>query len=164
MAVGQSLFATDAKGMILPGSSMATWGKRNNHPVLKFDAASTETAYYEGILPTTYDGGSITVDIDWMAATATTGNVIWSVAIERMQVGTGDLDSDGFASAVTGSASAAPGTSGVMQRTSIQITGGNLDSLAEGERFRLQVNRLGGNGSDTMAGDAELLGVYGRES
>lgn len=39
-----------------------------------------------------------------------------------------------------------------------------MDSLAAGEAFRLKVTRDADNASDTMAGDAELIGVEIKET
>jgi hypothetical protein len=111
-----------------------------------------------------YAGGGITVRIAWMATSAVTGNVIWSAAIERGDTGT-DHDADSFASAQNSAAAAAAGTSGDPTYTEIAFTNGaQIDSLAVGEHFRIKISREASNGSDTMSGDAELLGIEIRET
>ena len=105
----------------------------------------------------------VTVTLVWMATTATSGNVVWSVAIERDDTAT-DLDTDSFATANTATA-AAPATSGAPAYTTIAFTNGaQMDSLAVGEAFRLKVQRTGSSGSDTATGDAELLAVEIKET
>ena len=146
-----------------PTSNYATPDTRNNHPVLDFDAAAVESAIFSGILPNHYQGGGLTVKLHWAATSATSGNVVWNVYIER--VGTAqDMDSDSFASAQTAT-TATSGTSGILVVTSIAFTSGaQMDSLAAGEVFRIKVEREGSNGSDTMTGDAELRLVEIRET
>ena len=53
--------------------------------------------------------------------------------------------------------SSTSGTSGIITTTSITCT--SIDGIAAGEPFRLKIARLPADGSDTMAGDAELVAV-----
>lgn len=164
MASGDTLaFLTPLAGE-LPGSTFATPDVRNNHPVLDFDAGADEIAYFTAVLSRAYSGGGITVRIYWAASSATTGNIVLSVAFERIADEAQDIDSDGFATANTATA-AAPATSGMIQYTDITFTNGaQIDSVAVGELFRISVSRLGTNGSDTMTGDAEVAGIELRET
>lgn len=163
MASGDTLLTFTPLANQPPASSYATFDTRNNHVVLDFDASADEAAIFGDVLPRHYAGGGITVTIVWMATTATSGNVVWSVAIERMDTAT-DLDADSFATANTATA-AAPATSGAPAYTTIAFTSGaQMDSLAVGEAFRIKVSRTGSSGSDTMTGDAELLRVELKET
>jgi len=106
--------------------------------------------------------GSMTIDIDWYADTATSGNVIFDAAALAYTVGTDStsIETAAFATAVTSSATACSGTAHVPVRTTITLTtGSQQDSAATGDFFQLLIQRLGGNGSDTMAGDAQVIGV-----
>lgn len=164
MASGDTLYTATAYANEPPSSNYATLDTRNQHPVLDFDADTDESAVFAGVLPRAYAGGGLTVRLGWMATSATSGNVVWNVAIERWQDETDDLDSDSFAAAQAATA-AAPGTSGAVQYTDVAFThGAQMDSLAAGEGFRLKVTRDADNGSDTMAGDAELISVEVRET
>ena len=148
-----------------PAASYATFDTRNSIPVLDFDAAVDESVIFAGRLPSTYAGGGITVDIYWMATSATSGTCRWLAAWEREDLAT-DHDANAFA-AVQGTGGAAPGTSGFAQKTSIAFTNGaQMDSTAAGEPFRLLVTRDGdgSTGTDDMAGDAELMYVAVRET
>jgi hypothetical protein len=146
-----------------PSSSYATPDYRNGHPVLDFDASLDEAAIFEDRLPRTYTGNGLTVSLEWMASSATSGNVVWGLSMERHDTGT-DLDADSYATEVTAGV-ACSATSGAPTYTEIALTSGaQMDSLALGESFRLRVRRLGTNGSDTMTGDAELKSVTVRET
>lgn len=163
MASGDTLLTFTPLANQPPASTYATFDTRNGHVVLDFDASADEVAVFGDVLPRHYAGGGVTVTLVWMATTATSGNVVWSVAIERDDTAT-DLDTDSFATANTATA-AAPATSGAPAYTTIAFTNGaQMDSLAVGEAFRLKVQRTGSSGSDTMTGDAELLGVEIKET
>jgi hypothetical protein len=135
-------------------SSFATLDTRNSIAVLDFDDAATESAVFVGIMPEAASLGSgLTVNLDFMATTATSGNVRWSVAFERC---TTDLDSDSFDTA-TAATAATSGTSGIVSAGSITCTA--IDGITAGDLFRLRVQRLGADAADTMTGDAELVAV-----
>jgi hypothetical protein len=143
-----------------PSSSFATLDTRNAHPTLDFDASSAESAVFTFVLPTDYSGAGITVMLYWAGTSATSGNVMWQAALEAAAAGSQDTDSDGFATAQAFSAAAANGTSGVLTKSSLNISNGaNMDSIAAGDMFRLKITRDAANGSDTMTGDAELMRV-----
>lgn len=147
-----------ALGGNAPVSNPATFNTRNTTPVLEFDTTTQEATVFVGVLSSGYAGRGITVSIHWAAATATSGTVGWDVAIERVGAGSQDLDSDGFATAQTITATTVPGTSGFIAITSVDISNGaNMDSLAAGEFFRLRVRRDVTN--DTATGDAQLVAV-----
>lgn len=165
MASGDTLVVFSATEGIPPASNYATQDLRNVHPVLDFDDSTDETAYFEGFLPRNYAGGGLTVTLIWAATSATSGTCRWSVAIERQDTGT-DLDGNSFATAQT-TGGAASATSGKPTYTTIAFTAGTqMDNLAAGEAFRLDVTRDadGTSGTDDMTGDAELLRVEIKET
>jgi hypothetical protein len=140
-------------------TAFATLDTRNSIAVLDFDDAATESAVFVGILPEAADVTSgLIVSLRWMATTATSGDVRWSVAWEKSNT---DLDSDSFDTATAATATA-NGTSGIVTVTNITCT--TIDSLAAGDLFRLRVQRVGGDGADTMTGDAELVAVEVRSA
>jgi hypothetical protein len=144
-----------------PASNYPQIDTRNNHPILAFDQTTVETVYFTGVLPNTYTGNGLTVDLDWCAV-PTSGNVGWNVAIEA--ISGQDIDSDGFASDNAVAGVAVNGTSGIKSRSTVAITNGaNMDSLAAGQPFRLRVKRDTSTGSNA-AGDAQLLAVHIRET
>lgn len=164
MASGNTLITFTPAANEPPTSNPATLDSRNGHPVLDFDASTDESAIFSGVLPRSYSGGGLTVTPIWGGTSATTGNVVWNAKFERLEDEGTDMDSDSFASAQAATG-AAPSTSGALQYTPITFTSGaQMDSLAAGEMFRLKVTRDADNGSDTMAGDAELVGVEIKET
>lgn len=164
MSAGNLLCTLSPHGNQPPASGYATFDTRNSHLVLEFDDASTESAYWQCLMPRHYAGGGVTATIVWMGATATSGNVVWGVAFERHDDEVTDLDADSFATAGTATAATAA-TSGAVQYTAIAFTNGAaMDSIAAGEAFRIRVQRVGGDAADTMAGDAQLLCVEVRET
>jgi hypothetical protein len=142
-----------------PASAFATLDTRNSHPVLDFDAGTDESAVFRGVLPSAYAGGGLNVKLIWAATSATAGNVLWYVGMERIPAGSLDIDADSFG---TGNSSvvATDSVSGETTETTITLSSGaQMDSTAAGEMFRLVVIRDANNASDTMTGDAELLAV-----
>ena len=141
-----------------PATLYATLNTRNGHPVLEFDAATDWAAVFTGVLPRHYAGGGIAVYVHYAMATATTSDVIWETAFERIGDGVQDIDSDGFAAANSSGAITVPATSGNVDIVTIAHTaGGQLDSLAVGEAFRLKINRNAD--TDGAAGLAQLIAV-----
>lgn len=146
-----------------PATNYATLDTRNAHPVLDFDTTTGESAVWTFVLPASYNGGGITVDVAYSCTSATTGTVGFTVEIERIADSTLDIDADSFATAQTITAVTVPGTSGHVDVASVGITdGANMDSLAAGEQGRIRITRDVGN--DDAAGDAELHWVRIRET
>lgn len=131
---------------------------------MAFDTTTSETAYFEGVMPQNYAGGNLTVYLTWNAATATSGNIGWLVTWEAVLAGTLDVDGDSFATAQTVTAATVSGTSGVESITNVVCTAGSTgtDSIAAGGSFRLRVAR--DTATDTATGDANLTRVEIRES
>jgi hypothetical protein len=63
-----TLFAFDNEP---PASNYATLDTRNGHPVLDFDATTGEAAIFTFILPRSYNGGGLTVELGRSPTTAT---------------------------------------------------------------------------------------------
>lgn len=164
MATGDSLHTFVPGGHEPPATNYATLDLRNAHPVLDFDATTSETVYWTDVLSREYGGGGITLTVIWAATTAVTGNVVWEAAFERLEDEGTDIDADSFA-AVQAVTSTAPATSGALQYGAITFTNGaQIDSLAVGEAFRLLLRRAPADAGDTMAGDAEAVAVELRET
>lgn len=145
-----------------PSANYAVIDLRNGRPVLAFDDTTAWSAIFTGLLPASYGGGGLTVNVHWMAA-ATSGTVGWTVEIERGDAGGTDFDADSFAAAQTITATTVPATSGQMVATTVSIAAGaNMDGLAAGELFRLRLTRDVAN--DTAAGNAQVLLVEVKET
>ncbi len=134
-----------------PATLYGVFGVQNNRPHLAFNDSATWTALYFGIVPLTqlFASGLI-VRLKWKSITVTTGNAVWGVAIERLNTAE---SADSFDTQVTAT-TACSGTQSALVETAITIT--TIDSIAAGDGFGLQVQRLGANGSDTLVGDACL--------
>jgi hypothetical protein len=161
---GQTLGFFNVTDNVAPASNFASFDTRNNHLALAFTDAADLDAVFPGWLARGYSGNGITLTIVWAGATATSGNVVWEACWERIDASGLDIDADSFASCKSATA-AASATSGATTYTTIAFTNGaEIDSLVAGEAYRLKVRRIGSNGSDTMAGNAELLRVEVRET
>lgn len=161
MASGDTLLEHGPLTYEPPASNYPQIGNLNNHPTLDFDATTKETAYFSAVLPRNYAGGGITVDVFWITA-ATTGNVVWLAAVERMDAATA-LSADSFA-ADQSATTASPGVANETQTSSVALTNAQIDGLLAGEPFRLRVARDAANASDTAASDARIIAIQIRET
>lgn len=165
MASGDSLIIFTALGAEFPAADYATLDTRNNHAVLDYDAGTDEAAYFTGVMPRNYGGGGITAYIHYAMSTATTAEVIWLGAFERIGDGSQDIDSDGFASDQSSGAVTVPGTSGNVDIASIAFTdGAQMDSIAVGEAFRFRLTRDANDAGDDATGDAEVIAIELKET
>jgi hypothetical protein len=158
MASGDVLVAFGPHSAEFPSSGFATPDLRNAHPVLDFDASADEAVAFSGVL--TGGTSGITVNLLVAASSATSGASRWQVALERLNTAGPDIDADSYGTEDSVGITAS-GTSGIPTVGSIALTGGELDSIAKGDAFRLRVRRDadGTSGTDDMTGDAELLMV-----
>lgn len=164
MASGNTLIQWGPLANEPPASSYATLDTRNAHPCLDFDASADEAAVFSGVLPRNYAGGGITAYLHYAMSSATSGDVVLTLAFERIGDGQQDIDSDGFASAKSVTVTV-PGTSGHVDIASIAFSNGSeIDSLAVGEKFRVKVTRDADNAGDTATGDLELVGLELKET
>lgn len=154
--------AFNANNVLYPASAPGGAFSRNAIPIVTFDDAVNEQIIRSFKMSDDYADGDLTVDIDVVAASATTGNMVFAVAFEANAPGGNDIDSDSFAAQKTVTI-AAPGTSGVIARGSITFTQAEADAIAAGNAGRIQVERLATDGSDNMSGDAQLIFVGGRQ-
>ena len=167
MASGDTLLVFTPLHNEPPASIFATPDTRNAIPVLDFDATTDEEAVFGGFLPNNYAGGGLTITLVWMASTATSGNVVWQVDIERWEDDAVDLDSDSFAGLNNGGQDTAPTVSGEVSYDDVTFTSGaDMDGLLKNEAFRLKVRRDADStvATDDMAGDAELVRVIVKET
>lgn len=137
-----------------PVGAYATLDTRNSIAVLDFDDTTNESAVFVSILPEAANVTSgLIVSLRWMATTATSGDVRWSVAFEKSNT---DLDGDFFDTATVATATT-NAQSGIVTVTDITCTA--IDSVVAGDLYRLRVERESGNEADTMSGDAELIAI-----
>lgn len=142
-----------------PAANFAQLMLVNRRPVLAFDAATAETAQWTAVAPVGLTG-ALKATIYYMMASATSGKVDFTVAVEAVTPGDStDLDAgDSFDTANTVTAPTVPGTAGYMSSIECALT--NADGIAAGDLFRVQLTRDATDGTnDTATGDAYVLGV-----
>jgi hypothetical protein len=151
------------KSNVPPASNYAAYDLNNYHEMLDFDDSTDESAVFSSFLQGYNDNG-LTVILVWSVPSLIVGAVVWDVAFERIQEDITDLDVDSFA-APQSVTRTVPGTARTCDYASILFTNGaQMDSLANGEAFRVKVTRDANNGSDTLNSDAELLRVVIKET
>ena len=129
-----------------------------NFPVfsLFYDAAAKEEAfwYFRAI---NYGSGNLTLDIEWYADTATSGDVVWegSLAVITPNTDTQDIETKAFATANSFTDSHLGTTGKRLHRATVTIS--NLDSLAADDYVVLRIGRDAAAGADTMTGDAGIV-------
>jgi len=99
LASGESLLIFGPQNSQPSSSNAATRDLRNQHPVLDFDDTTNENAVFATVMPEHYGGGGLTVKIHYSMSSATSGDVDWDVAFERIGDQQHNVDSDGFAAA-----------------------------------------------------------------
>ena len=132
--------------------------------VWDFDASTTE--YLDFLCRLVgYDGGGLTFTLPWSATTATSGEVVWGVAIRRMADDAEDIDGSHTYDFNDASADTAPDASGELSYPTVAFTdGADMDSWADGELAIVRVYRDHDAAGDDMTGDAELWGLFGVET
>lgn len=131
--------------------------------VLAFNDTTSQTAYWTSVIPQGWTG-TVTAVITYRAASATSGAVMWRVAVEAHTSGDA-VDTDATSSFdTTNSASAdtVPGTAGYIKQVSVTVT--NQDAAAAGDYVRWRLDRDAASGSDTATGNCEVLLVEIRDS
>jgi hypothetical protein len=163
MASGDTLLVFLPSHAEPPSSNFATLDLRNNHPVLDFDPTTNESTVFSAVMPRSYDGGGLTVYLHYAMSSAVAGNVDWDVSFERIGDKEQDLDADSFAAVNSVDNTTVPATSGNVDIVNVTFTdGADMDSVAEGEGFRIKITRDAA--SDTATGDAELVWVEIKET
>jgi len=133
-----------------------------NFPVaaLAYDAsAATDEAAFWSFRAINYASGNLTVDIDWYADTATSGDVIWDVQIAAITPNTDSQDVETKSLATVNSVTDTHMGSTGQRLHRCTVTVSNLDSLAAEDDVWMRVARDGNNASDTLAGDALIAKV-----
>jgi hypothetical protein len=112
-----------------------------------------------------YGGGGLTFTIAYSMASATSGNVRWGIAIRRMNDASEDIDTSQTYD-FNEAHEAVPGTSGAVGYMDITFTtGADMDSWADGELAIVRLKRdASDTTNDTATGDAELWGLFGKET
>lgn len=154
----QNVFPREAS---YPASNYPAFGSvvGTNFPVdfLAFDDTTEETCYFI-FDAAKYGSGNITVGLQWYAASATSGDIVFGASLAAItpNTDTGSIEAKAFATEVTGTQTQG-GNSKQLQQ--LNITVNQLDSVADGDWCVLRIARKAAAGGDTMTGDARLVGV-----
>ena len=125
----------------------------NNYP--SFPNGSKTYVEWDFVLPSDYNGGTITAEYFWTANSASTNSVVWG--IQGRAYAAGDAIDQAWGSAVeVTSANVATAYSDVKSSASGAVTPSG--TLAGGNSIRVRVYRLG-SGSDNLAVAALLKAV-----
>ncbi len=127
-----------------------------NIKVLDFGDSADKFAHFCITFPKSWNEGTVTYEAYWMVNGTSTGNVIWG--LQGVAQSDADALDAAYGTAVTVT-DAGSGTANQVlksaESSAITIAG----SPAEGDIVHFRVYRDGDNGSDTLTGDARLLGI-----
>lgn len=162
MASGDTLLIFTPQCNEFGAANFARLDTRNLHPVLDF--ALNELGLFSDVMPRHYGGGGVAIYLHYAMTSAVANDIKLETYFERIGDQQQDIDSDGFAAAQNTGDITVPGTSGNVDIiTSTHTNGAQMDSIAVGEGFRLQVKRVAVAGTDAM-GDLELLFIEIKET
>lgn len=162
MASGDTLAVFDALGGRPPDNAFAPIDFRSGAAVLDFEDGSATSTAFQFMLPSHYTGGAIELRLLWVAESATSGAVVWSVAATRIEPGASSIDSP--TAGPSQSLPASPNAvAGVLVQSTLTLTAVDAGNPTAGDLLLLQVERAAADAADTMAGDAELIALEVRE-
>lgn len=129
-----------------------------------FDAATVEYLDFKCRLMPNYGGGGLTLTVPWMAATATSGVCRWSAAVRRLQDDAVDIDAAHTYDYNDADDTAASASGELSYAALTFANGADMDNWAVGELAIVRVRRNASHANDTMAGDAQLAGLWANET
>jgi len=155
-------FALTPESAHFPSTNFPALSSVNARPVLAYDAATQETAYWTIVAPQGLTG-ALSAIIHVFGNAAGTNATYWEVAVEAVTPGDAvDLDSTTSFDTVNTGNVAMDTTQGEQVALTIALT--NADSMAAGDYVRISVARDADNGSDDFAADAYVTLVEIREA
>lgn len=140
---------------IVSSGTQTTNAPKASYTQWLFDKDADQHLMWTLIIPGDYASGG-TLRLKW-GSKATSGNVVWKAAVAQVTDSTTDLDSGNtvFDTVTTSTASAAPGTVGLVKESTITLTG----SYTAGRLAVIMIGRDADNASDTSSNDAVLIGA-----
>lgn len=127
----------------------------NGRPALAFSDSTTETCYWTMVVPQGWTGTK-TFIITYAMASATTGGVVFDVAVEAISDGDSiDMDSSTSFDTANSANETVPGTAGFPSQLTVTLT--NNDSSAAGDYIRFSLARDTADGNDTATGDCYVF-------
>lgn len=164
IGAGKQAFWVPASGMAARASNgcaalatLETATNKINYDHLAFDATTQEFAVFDWRAPKAIDTGTFTAIIVWShPSTATNFGVVWGVS--GMGRGDGDVMEVAMGTAVT--ATDTGGTTDTLYVSPVTAAFTMGGSFAAEDVLKYQISRNPADGSDTLAVDARLHGVY----
>jgi hypothetical protein len=140
----------------LPTSNPARIDNGETNTRLLFDAATDQSATWQMVVPQDY-GTTLKIRLVYSLASATSGDVVWNVSVMAVTPGdAADVNTESF-DTVNAATETVPATAGYLDTAAITLS--NADSAAAGDYLKVKISRDADNGSDTAAGDVELVGI-----
>lgn len=168
MALNTTLAYLGVKSAVLPSTDSGRLQRltitNGDRIVLAFDDTTEQEAVWTiAAFPSVYQSGTLTLVVDCEMASATTGNVVLSAAVEAITpADTLDLNAAHSYDTANSTTQPVPATAGYLFTTSITLT--NKDSVAAADYVRIKLKRVAADGSDTATGDLRILGATLLES
>lgn len=146
---GTSTLWIPATGFTSVAGSPSASVQASRWPVWLFDQSIQETVGHAYAVPS--DWSTADVDLYWSNPGAGSGNVVWTLTLDTA-ADAGTLNASGTNSGnITDAAPAQHDLTVLALFSGATVTPGNL--------LNMRLSRVAGNGSDTLANDASLLGV-----
>jgi hypothetical protein len=159
MASGASLTPFNGYVFAVPSANYPLVGAFGgfNIPVCRFTNSGVLTAYFPLIMPQFYTGGGVTVFLNWLAETATSGNVGWTIAFSRLNPNNQNFGTPAFGPSQSVAGVAVAGVAGVSKQSSKAVTAGtNMNGIVAGDQFVMSLSRDNTVGSNA-AGFADMM-------
>jgi hypothetical protein len=148
------MWPTTTSGAATPAKVETTTNDVNYYS-MDFADGSTLAGMAQVAMPSDWDAGTITAQFFWAADSASANSVVWDCA--AMALADSDALDTAFGTAVTVTDANNAQLDLNISAATAAITVGN--SPAAGELVFFRIRRVGGDGSDTLAATARLLGV-----
>lgn len=139
-------------------SAGATPDSRADIQVWDFDDDTTEYAYLDGRMRNWDGSTSVQVRFAWTASTDNNSahQVRWVIEFWHLADGGDDVDSGWAGSGEQGVSSNVAATCGDPIYAEIEFSSAQMDSVADGDLFRLRIYRYTSHEDDDCSGDAEV--------
>jgi hypothetical protein len=130
----------------------------NKENVYSLDFADGSTTYGEWglVMPSDWDGSTVTAQFFWFANDTTTNAVLWGLAGVALGDGNALDTAWGTAATVSDANASTANQLRISSATGAMTVGG---SPAASKYVQFRAERVGGDASDTLAATARLLGV-----
>lgn len=148
----------------LPATNPATKGETTGTmPCVNLANAATQNAHWWKNIPRTYLGGNLTFRLWWTGTANAVGNAVRFQLLFDKAVNARDLAIDNSTTNGAGGGGdpfivVGPTTANVLKFTDWTLTNTNMNSIAAGDLFRVQLRRLGSDAADNYTGTVSVIG------